>query len=294
MNGTLANGATIVAGGQFGNAVSLAGGASVNINNPIVDLGNNGNWTVSAWVKTTTPGGIHPHQGRRRGWANGNTIFYLGDGTAGGSGGIPSARPLGRRLLPGLHRPRRPSTTTPGTRSPTSTTAAPTRSTSTASPSRCRRATAASPTPTSARSSAWASRPTRSAGMGTVNYNGLLDSVSFTTRRRRGTGDRPRSGSSGWSPPTTTNATIASGAMSYVTTQTIASPTAAWRDQPRRLRGAIERHGTHMSPGTSRCGRFAGELGTATLTLAGTSTYSGMQINAGTLRRRSLLARSRS
>src|SRR5205807_1835221 len=30
MNGTLANGATIVSGGRFGNAVSLANGASVN------------------------------------------------------------------------------------------------------------------------------------------------------------------------------------------------------------------------------------------------------------------------
>jgi len=31
MNGTLANGATIVSGGHSGNAVSLSGGASVDI-----------------------------------------------------------------------------------------------------------------------------------------------------------------------------------------------------------------------------------------------------------------------
>jgi autotransporter-associated beta strand protein len=91
MNGTLANGATIVAGGRFGNAVSLANGASVNINNPVVDLGNNTGWAVSAWVKTTTPGASILTKGDGAGWAYGNTIFYLGDGTAGGSGGIPSA-----------------------------------------------------------------------------------------------------------------------------------------------------------------------------------------------------------
>ena len=91
MNGTLANGATIVAGGRFGNAVRLANGASVNINNPIVDLGTNTSRTVSAWVRTATPGASIPTKGDGAGWSYGNTIFYLGDGTAGGSGGIPSA-----------------------------------------------------------------------------------------------------------------------------------------------------------------------------------------------------------
>jgi autotransporter-associated beta strand protein len=90
MNGTLAGGATIVPGGRFGNALSVAGGASVNINNPIVDLSYAGNWTVSAWVKTSTAGSTILTKGDG-GWANGNTIFYLGDGTAGGSGGIPSS-----------------------------------------------------------------------------------------------------------------------------------------------------------------------------------------------------------
>jgi fibronectin-binding autotransporter adhesin len=90
MNGTLTGGATIVAGGHTGNAVSLAGGASVNINNPITDLGSAGNWTVSAWVKTATPGSsiLTKSDG---GWGTGNTVFYLGDGAAAGSGGIPSS-----------------------------------------------------------------------------------------------------------------------------------------------------------------------------------------------------------
>lgn len=90
MNGTLAGGATIVAGGAVGNAVSVSGGASVDINNPITNLDNTGSWTVSAWVKTSTPGGSILTKGDGSGWSLGNTIFYLGDGTAGGSGGIPS------------------------------------------------------------------------------------------------------------------------------------------------------------------------------------------------------------
>jgi len=91
MNGTMAGGATIVAGGHSGNAVSLSGGASVNINSPITDLGSAGIWTVSAWVKTTTAGSSILSKGDGSGWANGYTIFYLGDGTGAGSGGIPSA-----------------------------------------------------------------------------------------------------------------------------------------------------------------------------------------------------------
>jgi autotransporter-associated beta strand protein len=91
MNGTLANGASIVAGGQTGNAVSLASGASVDINNPITDLGNLGSWTVSAWVKTTTAGATILTKGDGTNWSGGNTILYLGDGTGPGSGGIPSS-----------------------------------------------------------------------------------------------------------------------------------------------------------------------------------------------------------
>jgi autotransporter-associated beta strand protein len=91
MNGTLTNGATVVSGGRFGNAVSLANGASVNINNPITDLGNTANWTVSAWVKTSTPGASIFTKGNGTNWSYGNTIFYLGGGAGPGSGGIPGA-----------------------------------------------------------------------------------------------------------------------------------------------------------------------------------------------------------
>lgn len=90
MDGTLVNGAAIVSGGRFGNAVRLANGASVDINDPIADLGPAGNWTVSAWVKTATPGATILTKGDGTGWSYGNTIFYLGDGSGQGSGGIPS------------------------------------------------------------------------------------------------------------------------------------------------------------------------------------------------------------
>jgi autotransporter-associated beta strand protein len=100
MNGALANGASIVAGGHAGNAVNLANGASVDINSPVTDLGNAANWTVSAWVKTATAGStiLSKSDG---GWSGGNTIFYLGDGSAGGSGGIPSAVRWGGGFLQG-------------------------------------------------------------------------------------------------------------------------------------------------------------------------------------------------
>jgi autotransporter-associated beta strand protein len=91
MNGALSGGATIVSGGQAGNAVSLANGASVNINNPIVNMGNTSNWTMTAWVKTATAGGSLLTKGAGSGWAYGNTIFYLGDGSGPGSGAIPSS-----------------------------------------------------------------------------------------------------------------------------------------------------------------------------------------------------------
>jgi autotransporter-associated beta strand protein len=90
MNGTLNGGATIVGGGISGNALNLANGANVTINNAIADLSNNTSWTVSEWVKTATAGStiLSKNDG---GWGLGNTAFYLGDGTGGGSGGTPSA-----------------------------------------------------------------------------------------------------------------------------------------------------------------------------------------------------------
>ena len=90
MNGTLVNGATIVPGGRFGNALSVASNGYLNINSFVTSMTSTGNWSVSAWVKTSTPGSTILTKGSG-GWTTGNTIFYLGDGAGAGAGGIPSA-----------------------------------------------------------------------------------------------------------------------------------------------------------------------------------------------------------
>ncbi|TWT36859.1 Autotransporter-associated beta strand repeat protein [Posidoniimonas corsicana] len=91
MNGVLANGATIVpaGGGREGSAVSLANGASVNINNGVTDLAPDGNWAVSTWIKTASAGGALLSK-TNGGWEYGNTAFFLGDGLGAGSGGQPA------------------------------------------------------------------------------------------------------------------------------------------------------------------------------------------------------------
>ena len=90
MNATLTGGATIVSGGKFGNAVSLSNGSSVVVGNPIEDTGGAANWTISAWVHTTIPGAtiLNKSDG---GWTYDDSIFYLGSGNAGGTGGVPSS-----------------------------------------------------------------------------------------------------------------------------------------------------------------------------------------------------------
>ncbi len=90
MNGTLVNSASIVSGGRFGNALSVAGNGYLNINSLVTSMTSTGVWTVSAWIKTATPGSTILSKSSG-GWTTGNTIFYLGDGNGAGSGGIPSA-----------------------------------------------------------------------------------------------------------------------------------------------------------------------------------------------------------
>ncbi|HUO10842.1 MAG TPA: LamG-like jellyroll fold domain-containing protein [Phycisphaerae bacterium] len=98
MNGALTGGASVVSGGRFGNAVSLSAGAAVNIPNSIADLGGKSAWTLSAWVKTTTPGStiLDKSDG---GWTWDNSIFYLGDGTGPGTGNLPSSVRYGRGFV---------------------------------------------------------------------------------------------------------------------------------------------------------------------------------------------------
>ncbi|HEY1684481.1 MAG TPA: autotransporter-associated beta strand repeat-containing protein [Tepidisphaeraceae bacterium] len=96
MNGTLEGNATIVSGGKFGNAVKLSNGGSVVVNNPITDTGGAGNWTLSAWVSTTTPGGSIMDKSDGSTWTWDNSVFYLGNGNGPGAGGVPSAVRYGR------------------------------------------------------------------------------------------------------------------------------------------------------------------------------------------------------
>ena len=96
MNGTLTGNATIVSGGRFGNAVSLSGGGSVVVDNPITDTGGAANWTISAWVDTTTPGASIMDKSDGSTWTWDNSVFFLGGGNGAGSGGLPSAVRYGR------------------------------------------------------------------------------------------------------------------------------------------------------------------------------------------------------
>lgn len=95
MNGTLNGSASIVAGGKFGNCMSITGdaanSASCRVANKVVALnvGSGNFWTVAMWVQTSTEGACYAYQGDG-GWADGNTSFYLnnGSGTGGHSGGV--------------------------------------------------------------------------------------------------------------------------------------------------------------------------------------------------------------
>ena len=82
MNGTLNGSATIVAGGKFGNCLSISGAnassSSCRIASSVVPLtvGAGSTWTVAMWVQSSTAGGCYAYQGDG-GWASGNTVFYL-------------------------------------------------------------------------------------------------------------------------------------------------------------------------------------------------------------------------
>lgn len=290
MNGTLTGGALIVTGGQTGNAVSLTGGASVNINNPIADLGNNGSWTVSAWVKTTTPGAtiLSKSDG---GWGSGNTIFYLGDGTAGGSGGIPSAVRWGGGFYQGS----------------TAATAV--------NNNAWRQVTYVNNSgsyaiyvdgvaqPLSAGNAGFVNADIGSivrlgattntvAGDGTVNFNGLLDGVQFYSSALSATQvSALYQGVSTFSPlPATTNVNIASGATLDVNgvSQQIGSLTGPAGANVTLGAGKLtvsSNADSQFSGALSGTGGSLTKQGAGVLTLSGASTYTGpTTVDAGTLR----------
>jgi autotransporter-associated beta strand protein len=292
MNGVLTGGASIVGGGRFGNALSVSGGSSVNINNGILDLRHDGNWTVSAWVKTSTPGGSIINKGDGTGWSNGNTSFYLGDGTAAGTGSIPGAV----RWAGGFYQG--------------STAATPVTNNT------WRQVTYVNSggnyaiyvdgalQPLSAGNSSFANFDYSSVvrlgaatnpGDGAVNFNGLLDSVQFFNQALSGPQISALYQGAGvvGSLPSTTHVTIASGATLDVngTTQTIASLSGG---------GMVLLEGGRLNVNSTTDTLYAGGIsggdggtlvkaGPGTLTLAADTFFTGStavrtEINGGTLR----------
>ncbi len=291
MNGTLAGGATIVSGGQSGNAVSLAGGASVNINNPITDLGSAGNWTVSAWVKTTTPGASILTKGDGSGWSSGNTIFYLGDGTAGGSGGIPSAVRYAGGFFQG------------------STSAAAVTNNTWHQVTYVNSAGSyaiyvdGAAQPLSSGNSGFSNADVGSivrlgvttntvASDGTVNYNGLLDNVQFYGQALSGAQiSALYQGSNIFgSLPSTTNITIAGGAALDLNgaVQQIGSLTGSTGSAVKMGNGRLiinSSANTQFDGAISGSGGSLVKQGVGTLTLSGSNTYTGLtSVSGGTLR----------
>ena len=291
MNGTLTGGATIVSGGQSGNAVSLAGGASVDISSSITDLGNNANWTVSAWVKTSTPGSSLLTKGDGTTWTTGNTIFYLGDGTAGGSGGIPSAVRYAGGFFQG------------------STSAASVTNNTWRQVTYVNNAGSYAiyvdgvAQPLSSGNSSFANADVGSivrlgastntvAGDGTVNFNGLLDNVQFYSQALSASQvSALYQGSNLFgSLPSTTNVTIVSGAVLDVNgaNQTIGSLTGASGSAVKLGSGKLTVSSAASSIFAGTIGGAGGSLvknGSGVLTLSGPNNYGGSTtINGGTLR----------
>jgi autotransporter-associated beta strand protein len=66
-------------------------GTTVDVNSGVTDLGGDGTWTISAWIKTTQAGATILNKGDGANWNSGYSTFYLGDGADGGSGGRPDA-----------------------------------------------------------------------------------------------------------------------------------------------------------------------------------------------------------
>jgi autotransporter-associated beta strand protein len=89
LNGKLTGTASISSSGRYGNCLSIPSGAAnaayVLVNNPVVAMTGANAWTIGMWVKTSTAGGVYAYQGSG-GWASGNMMFYLNEGSDGGYG----------------------------------------------------------------------------------------------------------------------------------------------------------------------------------------------------------------
>jgi autotransporter-associated beta strand protein len=279
MNGTLTGGAAIVPGGRFGNAVSVAGGASVDINNPITNLGNTASWTVSAWVKTSTPGSTILSKSNG-GWASGNTVFYLGDGTAGGNGGIPSSVRWGGGFYQGAAGTT--SVTNDAWRLVTYVHDAGINSIYVDGALQSLSSGNSGFSNADVGSIVRLGTTTNTfAGDGTVNFNGLLDSVQFYNQALSPTQVSSLfQGTSAGPLPTTTNVTIASGATLDLngTNQTIRSLSGPAGGSVTLGAGRLTIDATSYQPHFSGTISGTGSLvksGDGTVELRGANTYSG-------------------
>ena len=89
MNGALYGTASISSSGRYGNALSIGStlnASSVRIPSSVVLFSSNANWTIGMWLKTTVSGAVYAYQGAG-GWASGNTIFHLSNGSTDTSAG---------------------------------------------------------------------------------------------------------------------------------------------------------------------------------------------------------------
>jgi fibronectin-binding autotransporter adhesin len=292
MNGILAHGATLSSNGRFGKAVSLANGGSVDINSPIADLSAAGNWTVSAWVKTTTAGSSILSKGDGSTWTGGNTIFYLGSGTGGGTGGIPS----GVRYAGGFYQASSAATlVNDGTWHLV---------TYVNNSGSYAIYTDAAAQPLSTGNSGFSSADVGSivrlgvttdtiAGDGTANFNGLLDNVRvYKQALSPGQIAAVYQGQNLGALPSTSNVSIAGGAVLDVNgvSQTIGSLSGSTGSAVK-----LGRNGqltVSSSANTTFAGNISGggiasltKSGTGSLTLSGVNTYTGSTtITEGTLR----------
>jgi autotransporter-associated beta strand protein len=246
---------------------------------------------VSAWVKTSTAGSSILTKNNGSGWASGNTIFYLGDGTAGGSGGIPSAV----RYAGGFYQG--------------STSAAAVNNnawrhvTYTNTGRSCALYVDGVAQPLSPGNAGFGNTDLGSivrlgvstntfAGDGTVNFNGLLDSVQFFNQALSGPqiAVLHEGGSPGGSLPTTTDLTVAGGAALALNglTQQIGSLSGPAGSGVLLGAGQLIVNSTADSAFGGTISGGGGSLvksGTGTLTLTGANTYTGgTEVIGGTLR----------
>jgi fibronectin-binding autotransporter adhesin len=109
MNGLLngSGGSISTTGGPIAGtgSLTLAGAGSLDVASPITDLSGTGNWAVSMWVQTTTPGSTLLSKSNGSTFVSGNTVYYLGGTNGAGAGTAPAAVRYAGGFLEGTSSP---------------------------------------------------------------------------------------------------------------------------------------------------------------------------------------------